>query len=133
MKPDRKSNIRFAATPAGVVSIAFRFRGCRVAQPRANGWHPFGMTKREPGARSGNESGEPGRIRVGRGWNPEPRGFGAFSRWLRRSAPTPPVAEYDPPREPGGFGAFSRWLRRSAPTPPETERNKSRIPEGCQP
>ncbi len=45
------------------------FRGCRFAQPPANGWHPFGMTGHD-----------------------EPRGFGAISRWLRREATIPPVS-----------------------------------------
>jgi hypothetical protein len=79
MKPDRRSSTSVAATPAGVVGACAVYRGCRCAQPPANGWHPCGMAGAERGM--GNDGANSGA---------EPGGFRAISRWSRRTAPTPP-------------------------------------------
>lgn len=68
------------ATPAGVGCSRSVDRWYRFARPPANGLHPSGMARPEP----------------------------------------------------GGFTAISRWLRRSAPIPPDHRPKTHRIPEGCQ-
>ena len=86
-------------------------RGCRSAQPPANGWHPSGMA---PAAQAGA-------LPVIERWcgrAAQARGLKAISRWLHA--------------EPGGFQAISRWSRSIATTPPVARRTMSRIPEGCQ-
>ena len=100
-------NLCVAATPAGVGSVTSAFRGCRCAQPPANGWHPCGMAGRESG-RFGTVSG----VRLpANGW----RLCGMAGR------------------EPGGFGAISRWLSEERATPPENGGIEFCIPEGCPP
>ena len=42
MKLRRLLKVCLAATPAGVGGLRFGYRGCRYAQPPANGWHPCG-------------------------------------------------------------------------------------------
>ena len=86
MKP-RRFHPCLAATPAGVVSVTLGFRGCRFAQPPANGWHPFGMAvgKHEGTNFSGtrhSEPDEPGAMNSVRMHHSEPGGFKAISRWL---------------------------------------------------
>jgi len=68
-------------------------RGCRYAQPPANGWHPFGMTG---AAQAGSLA------TIYRCASPEPEGFRAISRWLRSNATTPPVSGRRTPRIPEG-------------------------------
>ena len=104
------------------------FRGCRCAQPPANGWHPSGMTPEgcehvlrslrdrmiRTTAYRGCRCAQP----PANGWHP----FGMAAR--------------DPgvncTREPGGFGTISRWLRSAATTPPVSSDETDCIPEGCQ-
>lgn len=38
---------QIAATPAGVVSVRSACRGCRCAQPPANGWQPVGLRSKD--------------------------------------------------------------------------------------
>ncbi len=139
-----------AATPAGVVSVLFRDRGCRsfLAQPPANRWHPSGMTRGENGRPDEMTVLEPGDVATLCGMTvPEPGDVatlcgktipepGDVATLCGMTVPEPgdvaTLCEMTAP-EPGGFKAISRWLRSAATTPPVHGRNKSRIPEGCQP
>ena len=108
MKPNGIRHSRIAATPDGVVSVAPGYRGCRsfLAQPPANRWHPSGMAQTTQTFRCRRSAQPPA------------------NRWHPSGTAIP---------EPGGFKAISRGLRRTAPTPPDRTPHGSRIPEGCQP
>lgn len=90
---------QIAVTPAGVVSVRSAYRGCRFAQPPANGWQPVGLHGFKPGTLSN------------RSWahRSEPGGFQAISRWSsERQRATPPDTECETNPHPGGVPEAAR-------------------------
>ena len=87
-----------AATPAGVVSLLHRIRGCRsfLAQPPANRWHPSGMIHAYQTKEVFATYLVP-MVSV-----PQAGGWEAVSRWLRSAATIPPEHRPKPNRIPEG-------------------------------
>ena len=100
MKPSFHALLRLAhaATPAGVVSVASGYRGCRsfLAQPPANRWHPSGMIHADQ-AKEVFASYPVAMVSASHAG-----GLEAISRWLRSAATIPPEPNAQTPRIPEG-------------------------------